>query len=334
MRRISLTQICSISIASVFLPLFVFPHLTVEAQPNGHVSIKPVSKSPNQSQRYAFITGVGEHQNQEQGSANKEQESWNSLQNSTNIAAFQEYLKQYPNGSYVEMARNQIRQLKATAEELERKGLESYRAWPGFKSRMNNVTPEYQKAMDLFREAVKIDSKNAKTHARLGYILAYILIGSDGEFGGWKTPEQTPEGRSRFEEAEAELKESLQIEPNHIKRLEALAHVLAVLGKYEEEKTIYLRLQDLEPTKTLWYTDFAFTLDRQGNPSEAETKFKEIIGMFPRDAWPHAAYGLYLKSKGRLTEAETEMRAAISLATSNSEKQRYQGFLNLVTNKQ
>ena len=138
-------------------------------------------------------------------------------------------------------------------------------------------------------------------------------------------------------EAEKELKEAIRLEPKNLKRYDALNYVLGRIGDdfgetrvYKEIEGLNLRAARLAPTNSSWLIKAARALDKQGKTLQGEAKFKQVIQSFPNDAWSYAAYGLFLKDKGRYKEAEAQFKTALRLNTNELLTERFQNWLTEV----
>ena len=98
--------------------------------------------------------------------------------------------------------RNPLQNNSNNAEELAQQAREAYETWekgfdPSTKTRF--ISPSYNKAIALFRQAIELEPNNAKWHSQLAMALGWIVFGSDdGEYAGWASTNRDNETKSRF----------------------------------------------------------------------------------------------------------------------------------------
>ena len=86
---------------------------------------------------------------------------------------------------------------------------------------------------------------------------------------------------------------------------------LVASGKYAEALPYLERAKDLQPANVSMYINLGMAYGGVGRDAEAAQHFEKASALAPREAGPHFYYALWLRSKHRMAEAQTQLEAAL-----------------------
>ena len=202
-----------------------------------------------------------------------------------------------------------------------------------------------EKAVELFREASRLDPGFALAFARLGEALRmqYALSGQDAfleqaataideatRLGPDLGPVQVALGRlhatrGNFDLATAALEKALAIGPNDGVANQAIAGVYARLGRPDDAETYYRKAIALDPDNPTSHDAYANFLADQGRLQEALGEWQNVIRLAPDHYAARVNMGSVMSEIGRLPEAITMYQQANEIRPS------YMAWSNLGT---
>jgi len=168
----------------------------------------------------------------------------------------------------------------------------------------NERTGDHKGAERLFRRGLTLAPDNVEILNSLGWTLF-----QDG----------------RTAEAVAEYERALTIDPDYVKSHNNLALALVELGRLDEAASHYKRSLELEPKAEI-YSDLGFIAAQQGKPDEALAAYHKALELDPDCASAHFNLAVDALRAGRLDDAETHYRAALS-AKPNAETYNGLGYV-------
>jgi tetratricopeptide (TPR) repeat protein len=115
------------------------------------------------------------------------------------------------------------------------------------------------------------------------------------------------------EEAEAVAREGIRLQPNEAAFHHNLGNALGQLDKWEEAISEYRESLRLDPKLASADTALAVDLFKHGKRDESLAKFREIVRMNPESAESHYNLGVTLGMLGRIDEALAEYRETLRL---------------------
>ncbi len=131
---------------------------------------------------------------------------------------------------------------------------------------------------------------------------------------GTKHDSQDVSGRtSRFSQAEAGLRQLLDIDPDCFEACNDLAVVLRNQHRFAEAEACFRRALAIRPDSPEARNNLGNALREQGRRAEAESCYREAVAIRPDYAEAHSNLGSLLRDLGRLTEAEACQRQALSI---------------------
>jgi len=251
-----------------------------------------------------------------------EAEYWETIKNSSQSADYQDYLKEYPQGRYAQLARLKLRQLeppKSTgsvatspsipASESKPKPTMAYEAH--YRGREFASQEKWPEAEAAFREAMRLralgqDSPGATLHDDTSNVadLSNAL-----------------EAQNQTAEADIEWKALLQRAPNDASRHWNYALFLERQKRFDEAAARFREAIRFDPDNTLYVQSLSSFLERQGKYDEAEGEWRALIKRASGksyEAWSHYAFATFLffqRTKRSVAIAETEIQEAIRLAS-------------------
>ena len=113
-----------------------------------------------------------------------------------------------------------------------------------------------------------------------------------------------------FPEAEAVLRDLLQIDTQSVETRMALGDVLVAAGKESEAAKEYRRGLEVDRKSGPLYFKLAGLSQKQHRISEAEGLYRQWIEVHPNSAQAHIALAQFYRSTGRLKDAETSYQRA------------------------
>lgn len=117
----------------------------------------------------------------------------------------------------------------------------------------------------------------------------------------------------RFEEALAEFRAALAIEPGHLEAHLGMGKTLAALGRFEEAEGHFETVRQLGPQGPDVYIEQGNAYIRAGRSAEAMQQYRTAVRVSPNHAGARFNLGLALFRAGALGEAVEHLRAALSI---------------------
>jgi serine/threonine-protein kinase len=193
------------------------------------------------------------------------------------------------------------------------------------------------KSLELFQQALAKDQKFATAHA--GMADAYVALGwhnyRPGEFAytrGRREALKALEIDNSVGEAHAsialikqlydwdwpgaerEYQQALMLNPSDAEARHQYAHLMAVLGRYDDAIAEMTRALDLEPLSVVINSCLGQKLYYARRFDEAIQQHQKAIEMDPHQPYAHFHLGYDFHQKGRFKEAVSEFQTAIDLS--------------------
>ena len=150
-----------------------------------------------------------------------------------------------------------------------------------------------QTAEELVQKAISLSGVNADARAFLGRI--YLT-------------------KRQYNEAIAEGKRAVEMEPNSAFVHAALAFSLKHAGRPEEAITLYKKAIRLSPISDSWYiSDLGHCYGMLGRYEEAVSAFKKAISLSPESPYYHSYLAAIYFITGRKKEAQAETTKAVEI---------------------
>jgi tetratricopeptide (TPR) repeat protein len=137
----------------------------------------------------------------------------------------------------------------------------------------------------------------------------------------------TLEMKERNEDAIAQYREALRLNPAFAEAHSNLAETLAKQGQIEEAIVHYQEALRLDPASAGTHSNFGFLRLNQGQISEAIPEFHEALRLDPDSAEAHSNLGITFLQQGQLQEAAAEVREALRLRPDFAEAHSNLGLL-------
>jgi tetratricopeptide (TPR) repeat protein len=110
------------------------------------------------------------------------------------------------------------------------------------------------------------------------------------------------------EEAIAEFREAVRLEPDRAAIRFTLGTLLFEHGQIEEAVAAYREAIRLDPSLSMAHTNLGLALAQRGKPQDAIAEYREAIRLQPGDAEAHCNLGRSLQQRGEFPEALAELR--------------------------
>ena len=114
------------------------------------------------------------------------------------------------------------------------------------------------------------------------------------------------------EEAEARLRQAIDLNPNYAEAYYNLANALRARGKLEEAVAHYRHALALMPNFVVALNNLGVTLSRQGKPEEAAAQFERVIQLESHNAGAHYNLGNILREKANYAAAIAHYQQALA----------------------
>jgi tetratricopeptide (TPR) repeat protein len=154
-------------------------------------------------------------------------------------------------------------------------------------------------AEEYGRKAVALDPKLPLAHQLLGELYLY---------------------QSKIEEAIAEFKKELEINPGYAAGYYKLADAYSRVQKFDEAERLLQRSVWLDPTATGPYILLGKVLERKGEAQLAVRALQRALSMDPNNPVPHHLLGQAYRDLGKNEDAERELKIAGDLEQGQSAK--------------
>lgn len=194
-----------------------------------------------------------------------------------------------------------------------------------------------QGAAQAYREALRLDPNNSKTH----YNLALALNKLGDHAGERQALEQAVRLDPKFAlahnqlglsllsdgklpEAENELQAALAIDPQFAEAQNNLGTLYGQEGKNEVAEKLFRQAVESNPQYTQAYLNLGLTLAAVGRFTEAEQEIDKVLQLAPNRTDAMTAMGMVQVKLGKFPEAHQTFRKVIALEPSSAE-----GHLNL-----
>ncbi len=191
---------------------------------------------------------------------------------------------------------------------------------------------EYEKALEIRRELVKINPENAVYHNSLGITLHRMKRYEESAAAKRKAVELEPNTAvyhdnlsaalhcmGHYEEALSETEKAIELEPDNARYYDSLGITLHAMKHYEEAAEAKRKAVELEPNNAEYYDSLGRTLHTMKHYEEAAEAKRKAVELEPGNAEYHDSLSITLHRMGRYEEALKETEKAIELAPDNAE---------------
>jgi tetratricopeptide (TPR) repeat protein len=120
-------------------------------------------------------------------------------------------------------------------------------------------------------------------------------------------------GLGRFEEAQAEYRMALEIQPNYALAHHNLGTALSRLGRFDEALAEYRKALQIQPDDVEVHCNVGAALTRLGRFDEALAHYRKALEIRPNFAMGHGNLGNLLAGLGRFDEAAAQYRQALEI---------------------
>jgi len=156
--------------------------------------------------------------------------------------------------------------------------------------------PVWKDGYSLWSDTVQKSPSSARAHSNYAYALM---------------------GRGNLDEAEAELKEALALDPKDPQRdrtIAKLGHVYLMRGDYAAAEEEFARALSMNPSLGYASNGLGETYYRTGRYTEAESALSRAVQLEPGDYRSHMLLGKVYGSEGRFDKGLPEMSKAVEIA--------------------
>ena len=160
---------------------------------------------------------------------------------------------------------------------------------------------ETDKAVEHFRQAIRIQPKYA--HAR--YNLGNVLMQGD-----------------ELAEAEQHFRAALEREPEYAAALNGLGNCLVRQRREAEAEGYYQRAIAAQPDFARAHYNLGIAFQQQGKLDDAERQYRRTTELDPTNAGAHNNWGVLLEAQGRTEEAVSHYRRALVIEPNNQAARR------------
>jgi serine/threonine protein kinase/tetratricopeptide (TPR) repeat protein len=169
-----------------------------------------------------------------------------------------------------------------------------YNVFGGWESGLLPPNEAFLKARNLARKALEINDRSAEAHASLGY----ALFNYDWD----------------FEEAERELRRSIELDPGYSPAHHWYSHLLLPLGRVEESKRESLAALAIDPHDFIMNAHLAWHDFFSGDYDPAIRHAENLRSIMSTHFWSPFFSGLAYEQKGLLAPAIDRLRQASARA--------------------
>jgi len=198
---------------------------------------------------------------------------------------------------------------------------------------LRNVNAEVDAARAAMEKAVAADPDSAVAHAGLAeaqwftYFQTHEQTWLDRALesarqAGLRHPDLAPVHRiagwlrfntGRYEQAEAELRRAIEVEPDNDNGHRRLARVFEKNDQLDEALSEYKRAVELGPSNYANYQDLGALYFKRGRFTDSLPYSLKAVELGPQEAGTHFALASDYLNLGRFVEAEKELRVSIGL---------------------
>ena len=115
------------------------------------------------------------------------------------------------------------------------------------------------------------------------------------------------------QEAVAQYREALRVDPNHLDALNNLGYELTKTGAFEQAKDLFDRVLELDPHNPLAHFNLGYRLVQEGDLDKGIDHYTQALAASPDDPNTHYNLGLALEKSGRPDQALERFLHAVRL---------------------
>ena len=175
---------------------------------------------------------------------------------------------------------------------------ETYLAATSLLHKSNDLS-QLNRAAELFREALRLDSAFSRAYAGLCEV-------------GTRRYDRTQDARD-IADAEAACRKALELDPSRDETEVALATLYLTGGRNEQAEAVYRGLLARRPQDADVHIGLARSLEEQARREEAEREYAAAVAVEPGYAGAHKALGNFMFRSGRTDEAIAAYRRNVEL---------------------
>jgi tetratricopeptide (TPR) repeat protein len=116
-----------------------------------------------------------------------------------------------------------------------------------------------------------------------------------------------------YEQAEAEYRRAIELEPSNGDAYRRLAHVYQHSNQMDQALAALEKAEEVDPSDFKVYQDLGTFYRQQGNLTQAAQLFEKCVALASDEPDTHYVLGTVYQEGGRFAEAERELRTAIGL---------------------
>jgi Tfp pilus assembly protein PilF len=190
-------------------------------------------------------------------------------------------------------------------------------------------TSHPEEGIDMAKGLVQSDAKNLEVYYQLAQIYADLRRWKDAsdtldlaEMQATKKDDQTmvefqramlADRAKRYDEAEADFRKVLSVDPNNALTLNNFGFMLADRGiKLDEALSMIQKAVRLEPTNYAYLDSLGWTYYRMGQYVQAETNLERAISRGANDPTVHDHLGDVYEKTGRLKQAAAQWELSLN----------------------
>jgi tetratricopeptide (TPR) repeat protein len=195
-------------------------------------------------------------------------------------------------------------------------------------------------ALDAYRNAIRINPRDAKASYNLGVTLAKLGMLEPAIDAHRQAISIKPDfaeaylhlgaalrAQGKLEAAVAAYHQAIHINPNFIEAYNNLGGALNELDRRDEAIVAYRQAITIRPHDGVTFYNFGLALAEQGKLDEAISAYRRAVTIEPDFTEARCNLGLLLKEQGKIDEARSLLEAALSLAPSRAITYRILGYV-------
>ncbi len=186
---------------------------------------------------------------------------------------------------------------------------------------------KYNKSIEHYKKALKINPQSYQTACNLGIILAknsttrqeaYNFFSQSISYNPNYASAYFHRGRlsnllGNYNEAESDYRQTIALQKNHVHARAALAKILRDRGEFEASIDLLEQALELEPKNIHLWFDLGFSANMIGEVDKSISSYEQILQIVPRHPQSYYNIGYTLKMGGDLDGAIAAYQKALTL---------------------